>query len=227
MAITVQALLANAASLLQDTTNVRWTAAQLLVWLNDGQRELVLLKPDAYVKSTATILVAGTKQTIPTDGIYLVDIPRYLGTDGITPTNSVKSISREILDNQVPDWHAARHANVRPKHFIYNELEPKRFYVYPPQPTSGFGYVEVVYTAVPPDAVSPGSLSLADEYAGALLSFILFRAYSQDSEWAGNKELSAMHYGHFVGLLTGKDQAEDETTPNKALGPMGPPGGNK
>lgn len=227
MAISVSSILTNASSILQDTTNVRWTAAQLLTWLNDGQKEAVLLKPNAYVISAATQLVAGTKQSLPADGIYLIDIPRYLGTDGNTPSYSVKAVSREILDNQVGNWHSQSRANARPKHFIYNELEPKKFYVEPPQPTSGFGYVELVYAAIPPDASGGGNITLPDEYAGALLSYILYRAWTQDSEWADNLTLANANYEHFVFLLTGRRQSEGESTPNKALGASGAPGSNK
>ena len=225
MATTVTSILTNVSSLLQDTTNVRWTLAQLTVWLNDGQREIAVLKPNAYIKNSTVRLAAGTKQVVPSDGIYLIDIPRYLGTDGSTPSYAIKSISREILDNQVPDWHATKYANARPKHFIYDELDPKRFYVYPPQPSSGFGYVDVIYGAIPPDAAT--NITLPDEYSPALVNYILYRAWTQDSEWANNQALAANYYDKFMTLLTGKAKGESDSSPNKALGPMESQGGKK
>ena len=225
MATTVTSILTNVSSLLQDTTNVRWTLAQLTVWLNDGQREIAVLKPNAYIKNSTVQLAAGTKQVVPSDGIYLIDIPRYLGTDGSTPSYAIKSISREILDNQVPDWHATKYANVRPKHFIYDELDPKRFYVYPPQPSPGFGYVDVIYGAIPPDAAT--NITLPDEYSPALVNYILYRAWTQDSEWANNQALAANYYDKFMTLLMGKAKGESDSSPNKALGPMESQGGKK
>lgn len=225
MATTVTSILTNVSSLLQDTTNVRWTLAQLTVWLNDGQREIAVLKPNAYIKNSTVQLAAGTKQVVPSDGIYLIDIPRYLGTDGSTPSYAIKSISREILDNQVPDWHATKYANARPKHFIYDELDPKRFYVYPPQPSSGFGYVDVIYGAIPPDAAT--NITLPDEYSPALVNYILYRAWTQDSEWANNQALAANYYDKFMTLLMGKAKGESDSSPNKALGPMESQGGKK
>ena len=40
-------LINRAEEILQDTTNVRWSQQTLLNYLNDGQREIVLFRPDA------------------------------------------------------------------------------------------------------------------------------------------------------------------------------------
>ena len=40
-------ILARVESILQDTSNVRWTEAELLNYLNDGQREIANLAPSA------------------------------------------------------------------------------------------------------------------------------------------------------------------------------------
>lgn len=39
-----------ASVILSDITATRWTTAELLGWLNDGQRELVTLAPQVNVK---------------------------------------------------------------------------------------------------------------------------------------------------------------------------------
>lgn len=226
--ITVASILNRASIILQDPTNIRWTAAELLDWLNEGQREVVLAKPNASVKNTSKQLAAGTKQTIPTDGVSLVDVVRNLGTDGSTPGNAIRLVTREILDAQVNNWHAATPA-ATVKHFTYTPLDPKTFYVYPPQPASGQGYVEIIYSAAPTDAAANGTITLDDIYTTALLNYVLYRAYSKDAEYAANTQLATAYYQAFQALLQGKVGAEAVTNPNASLATFNPnmPGGTK
>jgi hypothetical protein len=219
--ITVSSLLGKVAILLTDTTYTRWTQDELLGWLNDGQRELVALKPNAYVKLTAAQLVAGTRQSLPSDGFELVDVVRNLGTDGATPGRAIRQVSREILDAQNPDWHSST-ADATVKHFTYSILNPKTFYVYPPQPADSRGYAELVYFATPADATSNGTITLDDIYVTALQNYVLYRAYLKDAEYGGNAALSAGYYAQFSAILGGKAAAEAGTNPNQALGPMNP-----
>ena len=46
MALTVKNILDRVQITLQDTTNIRWTQAELLNYLNDAQREIALLKEE-------------------------------------------------------------------------------------------------------------------------------------------------------------------------------------
>lgn len=219
--ITVASILTKVSTILQDPTNIRWPTDELILWLNDGQREVALYKPNAFVVNTAVICVAGTKQTLPAAAVSLIDVVRNMGTNGTTPGNSIRAVSREILDTQVPNWHAST-ASAVVKHFVYTPLDSKTFYVYPPQPASGQGYVELVYVAAPTDAVSGGVITLDDIYVTALISYILFRAYSKDAEYANNATLASTYYQQFQGLLQGKVTAEAASNPNQALAPFNP-----
>ena len=219
--ITVSSLLAKAAVILQDPTNIRWPQSELLDWLNDGQREVALYKPNAFVKNTNKQLVTGTKQSLPEDGVSLVDVVRNLGTNGTTPGNAIRMVSREILDAQLPSWHSST-AAAAVKHFVYTPLDPKTFYVYPPQPASGQGQVEIVYVASPNDASLNGNITLDDIYVTALLNYILYRAYSKDAEYANNAQLATAYYNSFQGVLQGKVTAEAASSPAQALGGMNP-----
>lgn len=226
--ITVSSLLTRVAVILQDPTNIRWPQAELLDWLNDGQREVALFKPNAFTKNIPVQLVAGTKQTLPTDGVALLDLPRNLGAAGTTPGNAIRLVSREILDSQLPGWHATT-AAAAVKHFVYTPLDPKTFYVYPPQPATSTGFVELVYVASPTDATLVSTITLDDIYGTALQSYVLSRAYSKDAEFAANLGLAQGYYAQFQGLMQGKVGAEMSANPNQALSPMNPnlPGSTK
>lgn len=216
-------LITNATILLQDPTNVRWPIAELVGWLNDGQREIVAFKPNACVKNIGVVLVAGTKQSLPADGINLIDVVR-----NVSSGTAIRIVSREILDAQVPGWHAAT-AAADAKHFCYSPLDPKYFYVYPPQPNSP-GTVEMVYTAVPIDIalvsgqINPNTqvIGIDDIYASPLLNYVMFRAYGKDAEYARNAELQKVYADLFQMQLTGKVASEVATNPNSSLAPGNP-----
>lgn len=210
--ITAGALIDRTSIILQDATNIRWPRVELLGWLNDGEREIVLNKPNAYIKNVPTPLAAGTKQNLPVDGVSLIDIPRNVGGP------AVRVVSREILDAQTPAWHQAVPANTI-KHFVYSPLDPKTFYVYPP--SSGVSQVDLVYAASPTDVTEGSTILVDDVYATALINYMLYRAYSKDAEYAANAAQATAFYGQFMTLLGAKVTAETVTSPAQALGQGG------
>jgi hypothetical protein len=204
--ITVDSILARAGVLLQDITNVRWPLSELLDWLNDGQRDIVLKKPNASVKNVAFALASGTKQTLPADAVQLIDVVRNV------PGSVVRIVAREILDAQLPNWHGAA-AQTVVQHYCYSELDLRHFYVYPPN--TGTGNVEVIYSAAPVNAAQGGVISLDDLYQSALLDYILYRAFSKDAEYAADPARANAYYLAFANALGLKVQSEMGTSPNQ------------
>lgn len=203
--VTVEAILLRAAVLLQDATNIRWPKLELLDWLNDGQREIVLKKPNAYVKNTALNLMSGSKQTIPGDGVQLLNIVRNL------PGNAIRIVDIEILDSQAPNWHM-QPPQQQVIHYCYDERDLKSFYVYPPN--NGAGVVELVYSAAPPNAQLTGVIAIDDIYLSALVDYVMYRAYGKDAEFAADPQRANNHYIAFSNALGGKMQLEAGFDPN-------------
>lgn len=200
--------------ILMDTSNTRWGESELLGWHNDGQREIVVYKPDACVTNDAVQLSAGIKQSLPSGGIILIDIPRNMGTDGSTPGRSVTLVDKAILDAVNPDWPSAT-ASATVKHYMHDPRDPLNFYVYPPQPDSNQGYVEEVYTDTPDDCATTGdTISVADIYANALINYILFRAYAKDADYDANDERVRSAWGAFLNSLGVQEQKEAQINPN-------------
>lgn len=203
--MTVASILARAAIQLQDSTHIRWPTTELLDWLNDGQREIVLKKPNASTHNTSMALLAGARQTLPASAVLLLDVVRNL------PGSAIRLVSREILDSQIPNWYSQM-PQTQVMHYCYRELDPQTFYVYPPN--NGTGVVELVYSAAPADAQLDGIISLDDIYGSALLDYLLYRAYSKDAEFAANDSRAISHYQAFQNALGGRAQAELVTSPN-------------
>lgn len=221
MAVTVQSVIDRVQKTLQDTTGVRWPVVdELVLWVNDAQREIALLKPDASAKNTTITLAAGTKQEIPNDGNALLRVVRNMSaaSNGLG-RRAVRIVQRDILDAQTPDWHNptvtgdAAHGTVV-KHYIYDEQNPRNFYVYPGISTANTVFAEIIYSANPTTVAQNGNLDIPDIYANAVMNYVLYMAYMKDAEYAGNQQRAASHYQLFTASITGKGQVDAMTTPN-------------
>ena len=123
MATPASAILKRVVDIAQDMTNIRWTAQELVRWLNDGQREVAVQRPDLFGTPTVLTLVAGTRQTLPTTAFKLLDI-----VNNVTGKRAVRQIERRPLDEQNPDWHNDPGASVI-RHYMYDIRDPRTFYV--------------------------------------------------------------------------------------------------
>ncbi len=221
--ITGSSIIDRAAILIQDTTGVRWPRPELLDWLNDGQREIVLLKPEASVINQSLALAIGkTKQSLPATGNMLIDVVRNMGADGNTPGAAIRLVSREVLDAQSPDWHSDANAFGKVLHYVFDPRDPRTFYVFPKAPATAW-QVEIVYSAAPANTDDSGAvIGLDDVYANALLDYVLYRAYSKDATYAANGNLAVAHYTAFSNSLGVKTQNELQRNPNRTIGPSNP-----
>ena len=219
MAVAVNDVINKVQETLQDTAGIRWGEAnELIQWLNDAQREIALLKPDATSENTTVTLATGTKQSIPSDGNRLLRVMRNMSAaSGGNGGRAIRLVARDVLDTQTPTWHDpavtgdAAHSNVV-KNYIYDEQDPKNYYVFPG--VSGSTYIEIVYSKNPATVSAGGNLSVDDMYANAVQNYILYMAFMKESEAAGNAQRASSHYNLFTAAITGKAQIDTITTPN-------------
>lgn len=205
--ITAQEILDRAELQLHDDTNIRWPLAEGLNWINEGQREIVLLKPDAYSITESLKMVAGTKQTIPAQGTMLLDVPRNMGTDGTTVGNVVRLVDRRVLDDGQADWHT-QDSNVVVKHWVYDpESNPRIFYIWPKSDATN--YIEICYSKAPDEIAAVGDvITLDDIYAPVLLNYFLSKAYDKDADFASNGSRAQKARNEFLQLLGRSDLME-------------------
>ncbi len=215
MPLTAQDVLTRASDIIQDQTNVRWPQEELLRYLNDARREIAIARPDLYAVTSTITLVAGTKQSLPTDGIRLIDVIRNMpaGVAG----SAIRVVEREILDAQKPTWHTET-GTASLKHFMYDERSPRVFYVYPPATASH--QIEITYGQSPTDIaignIASTQLTQEDIYTGAMVDYACYRAFSKDSEYAGNASRAAAHYSQFMNALGLGGKVSQVTSPNTA-----------
>lgn len=226
MTIAAQSLIRRCVETLQDTTSIRWPVAELVRYLNDGQREIIVHRPDAMVTNASQTLSAGSKQTIPTNGSKLIDVVRNTAGN----KKAVRLCSREILDAQSPGWHSLAGVT-EVKHYMFDPRDPKTFYVYPPAAASGAS-VELVYSALPTDVTEPaegadytavsGNISVPDIYGNVLQDYVLYRAYMKDSQYAGNSGRATAHYSAFANALGIEIKATVGVAPTSPGNPNAP-----
>lgn len=184
-------VVARSAITLNDPTFGRWTQSELLKWLNAGQRFIAKKRPEESTKKDSVQLATGTLQTVPADCEVLFDIPWNMGTNGTTVGRIIRETELSHLDAVLPNWRTST-ASATVKHFIRIPNKPRDYYVYPPQPSSNRGYVEILYGIKPVDAtingvdsqVADSVISLDDRFGEALYHYILHRVHAAFREEA-------------------------------------------
>tara|TARA_R100001460_G_scaffold7255_7_gene18659 strand:+ start:377 stop:1120 length:744 start_codon:yes stop_codon:yes gene_type:complete len=215
-------LLARVKDILQDTTSVRWPEAELLRYINDAQREIVNYRPESSATTSNVQLVTGTKQSLPSGGLRLIKLTRNMSSaaSNATGKRAIRIVNVDILNTQEPDWNDptvsgdAAHGSVV-KHYIFDDDDPRNFYVYPGVANGQNAFVEIVFSNSPTDlANASATISVDDIYANAIMDYVLFRAYQKDSEYAGNAQRAGTHYQLFLNCLGQGGNAASMLDPN-------------
>ena len=211
---------------LQDTTSVRWPEAELLRYINDAQREIVNFRPEASSTHQNVQLATGSEQTLPTAGLRLITVVRGMSATAPSATGkrAIRIVDVDILNTQEPDWHNpsvsgdAAHGTI-PKHYIFDEDDPRKYYVYPG--VAGTAFVEIVFSASPTNlGNTSATISVDDIFGNAIIDFVLYRAYMKDAEYAGNGQRAATHYQLFTGSVGQGGQSQALVSPNNPTGAL-------
>lgn len=204
--VTSNEILTRVNKLLNDPGFTRWPKDELLNYLNDAQRAIVLRRPDSYTADIDDFAcVEGTKQALPADALKLIDVTRNESGKAIRgPYN------RQVLDDNYDTWYAGKTAT-EVELYIYDERNPKTFYVYPGV-VAGIN-LTLVYSKAPESITIENNdadevIALDDIYVNAIIEWILYRAYAKDAEYAADPNKSQMHMNAFRSQLGEKNQAD-------------------
>jgi len=214
-----------AQKILNDTSGVRWPVADLIDWLNEGQKAAVRISPEANTVTAFMQLVEGPRQNLTALAVTattavplrLIDVTRNV-TDatGLPALRAVRLANRRSLDQYNPDWPSDTGATLV-QHYLFDSRNPTEFFVYPPQPNVSQGWVEIVYSGEPTDLASgASSIALADSYAAALVDYVVHRALSADAEYGSNPQRISQHYNQFYSALQQKTAADLTVEPAPA-----------
>lgn len=212
MTIPAMSIVKAAATVLQDLDGVRWSAAELVDWLNAGQREIQIYRPDATAKTVDGTLAAGPRQVLTSIAevnaikpLRLIEVTRNTST--LSARGAITLAEKDDIDAVDPEWYALP-GSVDIEHFMVDAREPMAFYVYPPALAGA--KVEITVSTSPTDVPAPvgnaytsvtGNIDVADNFANALVDYILHRAFLKDTEFAADVNRAVAHYNAFGNAL--------------------------
>lgn len=217
--MTVADVIDSVKTILKETgaEGVRWSNDELLKWLNESYAAIVAIKPDAGSVNGEVTLAAGTKQSIPADGLRLLSVVRNTAGSG-TP---VIRTDRQQIDIALPSWHTDDKSESI-ENYIFDEDDPTHFYVYPPAVATA--KLEIIYASVPAKhdsaytTSSTDPIKVNDSYQPVMTDYILYRAFSKDADVQASVNRAQIHLQAFNAALGAKMKIDLMTSPNTTGG---------
>lgn len=215
MAVLISGLIRRAQRILQDVLGTRWDEPELLDWFNDGRRELAVVKPAEFAVRLPVELEPGTLQRLPKDAFQLLRVDcNLLSVSPRQPGRAVTIVERRVMNTMHPRWQEdeAFPFEAQARHYVYDDIEPTTFHVFPGN--DGTGAVEVSVAVLPADATATSEpIGVRDIFANALVDYMLYRAFAKDADYPGNAERSGTHYAAFASAIGAKASVEAAITP--------------
>ena len=195
---TAQDIIDRARDDLNDPDGITWSDLDLIRYINDAQNAIIVARPDAKTSIQSISLVAGSKQSLPSDALRLIDVIRNLDSSG-NPGKSISPVERRDLDAIDPKWHTRTEKDII-DHFSYDERNPKVFWVSPPAKDGII--VEAVVSKLPNDVTAAtDAIDLDDSYMQPLIEYVLYRAYNKETDSMASRAEAARHLQNFSNML--------------------------
>jgi hypothetical protein len=202
------------AAILHDVSNVRWSRALLLDYINLAQVMTVTVQPQANTVYRKMQLQPGALQKMQPDDIQLETITRNMGSDGQTPGPTISMTDRPTMDSQLSTWSTPQAGVSEIQNYIFDERVRDAFYVYPPVPSGTPMWIEYVSAQRPLDlATEDDLLSLVDIYIIQVLRFVLYLCLSFQLDNPSSAQAALHQYQLFNGELGQSISAHDLVNP--------------
>ena len=207
-------ILQNVNFALDDPNDVKYSLPQKIAAINSALQALVSYRPDAASYTTMMLLVAGTRQTLPSDGVRLLKVIRNRGQSGLSDAGrAIRKADMLVQDALIPDWHETTGQTTIDEYF-YDSITPKDFYVYPPAPVSPVIGVDISYVRVLPTITAgTDTLPVDDYFAPAIQEWMLYSIMGSDDEQNPNYAVARSHQSTFFQLLQIKAASDGAVNP--------------
>ena len=207
-------ILQNVNFALDDPNNTKFSLTQKILAINSALQALISYRPDAASYTTMMLLVAGTRQTLPSDGVRLLKVIRNRGQSGLSDAGrAIRKADMLVQDALIPDWHETTGQTVVDEYF-YDSITPKDFYVYPPAPVSPIIGVDISYVRVLPTITAGTDAFPVDDYfASAIQEWMLYLLWGGDDKQNQNYADARSHLSTFFQLLQIKASSDGAVNP--------------
>lgn len=196
-----------ARDILADVSDEAWEDVELLRWLNDAVRELIVLKPSSVAAPLDINLVAGPQQSFPANMVALVALIGLVSDDGATHYDAVTEVMLEHMDRELPGWRTETET-AETLHVMRDETDRATFWVYPP--TDGTRSLRVLAASLPASAIATTASSVPfrnDQYVAPLVDYVCYRALLRDADEGPERQRALDHFEKFAATLVGHQQA--------------------
>jgi len=213
------AILSRIRKKLNDPNATAWTDnSDLIPALNEALQALISYRPDAASYTTMMLLVAGTRQTLPSDGVRLLKVIRNRGVSGLSDAGkAIRKADMLVQDAIDPNWHTTTGQTTIDEYY-YDSITPKEFYVYPPVAVSPTIGIDISYVRVLPTITAGTDTFPVDDYfAPAVQEWVLYSIMGSDDEQNPNYAVANAHLRTFFDLLKVKAASDGAVQP-KAKG---------
>lgn len=199
---------------LNDPNDAKYAAAHKIQAVNLALQSLVSYRPDAAAHTAMVLLVAGTRQTLPADGVRLLKVIRNRGMNGLSVAGrAITKSDMLVMDALMPQWHEETGQTVVQEYF-YDPLVPREFYVYPPAPVTPQIGIEISYVRVLPFMTAGTDTFPVDDYfAPAVIEWMLYAILSSDDEQSPSYSAATAHAAMFFQLLQVKVSSDGASLP--------------
>lgn len=202
----VTEILKTVSFILSDTGNISYPEPDLINALNNGCRMVVIYRPDACSTIGDVSLKAGPKQTLPADGLRLLDT--YYNESGLP----VHMVNRKDVDRITPNWQSMDPAD-EILEVMYDERVPDTFYVLPPA-NEGVK-INIAYSLMP-EVVrqKDDAFPIPEKYAPPVIEWMLYQLFSLDTQNAQAQQQAMIHSQQFYQQMQVKIQGDVMVAPD-------------
>jgi hypothetical protein len=209
-------VIADVRELIQDTTasSYRYTDAELLGFINQTIKRVLILRPDLFSVIVDISTVANTvAQTLPSDSYRLVEL--YSVKNGSVLTE----VNRESLDQSYPAWVTDQAGT--PYNYMRHVRHPNKYFLYP-RPIANIVLVGE-YIQVPSNYAAGATISvLPDAYLPVLVDGTVFLAESIDDEHVNSGRAKLFLESFTQALGSGLSSRVLTDTEQAGIPPMNP-----
>lgn len=195
--------------------HVRWTVPELAEYLTGAIAQVAALKPTLFTVFTPIRLAPGVVQSVPAEYTELIDIVYNLNADGtqgepVSPGSftAARALGRTSCAVTRSGEYEVRSYSVHPENDTF-------FYVDPPAPQVSpmpavWALVRLAPTVVTAatDAVVMANTT-PETYREALKDWMLYRAFSKDSESSDSFQKAQAHYKAFMQFVGSPPRDKD------------------
>ena len=188
-----------------DESNDEYSEQNLLDLYYLAIKEIINLVPSAHTDNLIWQLAASTRQVVPANGHWLVDVIMNMGPDGATPGKPIRETTLDVMKTLYPEWEADPAADVC-EHFLRLPENKREFLIWPK--STGNNRILASVTTVPPAVIWDAQgdwrqtvIPIDDTYSHAIVNGMVYIAYDDDSDIPGNTPRSATYYARFLNDL--------------------------